>query len=246
MVDIIFLPNFRVRYLINTKPKCAIMKSSLLSLFFLLPFLLIAQKTTDQRLLFGIAQSHLHLYTAENYKIYDSHGSGTIGINQIYHSRGPGLNIGYSKKIHSRWEFMARVNYAGNKVQDTIQHSFYRPNASIPETRTRIYHAFWSEAMIFWRIIGDQSLADVQLGTGISHIYYRQEYESGYIFNLDFDQYDVKFYTIERKGSLGIPIHLQFQYPINYNWKLGFAAQFNSFFNGDKQSGVTAFAAYRW
>ncbi len=100
--------------------------------------------------------------------------------------------------------------------------------------------------MAFWSILGDQSLADLQLGTGIAHLYYRQEYDSGYIFNLDYDQYDVKYYTIERKGSLGIPIHLQLQYPINYNWKIGFAAQVNSFFNGDKQSGVTAFAAYRW
>jgi hypothetical protein len=222
------------------------MKTSLLSLLFLLPFLLIAQKTTDQRLLFGISQSHLHLHTTDYYKIYDSNGSGTFGISEIYHSRGPGLNVGYSRKISPRWELTARVNYAGKKVQDTIQNSFSRPGTFLPETRSRTYRAFWSEAMAFWRIIGDRSLADLQLGTGIAHLYYRQEYDSGYIFNLDFNQFDVKYYTIERKGSFGIPIHLQFQYPINYNWKIGFAAQVNSFFNGAQQTGVTAFAAYRW
>jgi hypothetical protein len=188
----------------------------------------------------------LHLYTTDYYKIYDSHGSGTIGLNEIYHSRGLGFNLGYSRKIHPRWELGARINYAGKQVQDTIQHSFTRPNTALPVIRPRTYRAFWSEAMVFWRMVGDRSLADLQLGTGIAHLYYRQEYDSGYVFNLDFDQFDVKYYTIERRGSFGIPIHLQFQYPINYSWKVGFAAQVNSFFNGDKQSGVTAFAAYRW
>jgi hypothetical protein len=222
------------------------MKTILLSLLFVLPFLLLAQKTTDQRVTFGIAQSHLHLYTTDHYETYSSTTRSTSIPSQIHHSRGVGFNLGYSRKIHPRWELSTRINYAGQEVQDTIRDYYRHPNTSFPDTRTRTYRAFWSEAMVFWRMVGDRSLADLQLGTGIAHLYYRQEYDSGYIFNLDYDLYDVKFYTVERKGSFGIPIHLQFQYPINYNWKIGFAAQVNSFFNGDQQSGVTAFAAYRW
>ncbi|MGH1436126.1 MAG: hypothetical protein ACRBG0_16890 [Lewinella sp.] len=222
------------------------MKTTMLSLFFLLPLLLLAQKTTDQRIIFGIAQSHLHLTTTDHYETYSSNSRSTSIRSETNNSRGLGFNLGYSRTVHPRWELTTRINYAGNKVQDTIHYYYRLPTTTLPDTRTRSYRAFWSEAMVFWRMIGDRSLADLQLGTGIAHLYYRQEYSSGYVYNLDFDQFDVKYHTIERKGSFGIPIHLQFQYPINYNWKVGFAAQFNSFFDGNKQSGVTAFAAYRW
>lgn len=222
------------------------MKTILLSFLWILPVLLFAQKTTDQRVTFGIAQSHLHLETTDHYETYST-TTRSIGIRtQIHHGRGVGFNLGYSHTIHPRWELIARINYAGQEVQDTIRHYYRHPNTNFPDIRSRTYRAFWSEAMVFWRIIGDRSLADLQLGTGIAHLYYRQEYDSGYVFNLDFDQYDVKFYTIDRKGSFGIPIHLQFQHPVNYNWKIGFAAQVNSFFNGAQQTGVTAFVAYRW
>ena len=222
------------------------MKTILLSFLWGFPFFLIAQKTIDQGLLFGISQSHLHLETTDHYETFSSTSRSTSINTQIHHGRGVGFNLGYRLNIHPRWELSARINYAGQEVTDTIRQYYQYPNTPFQETRSRTYRAFWSEAMIFWRMIGNRSIADLQLGTGIAHLYYRQEYDSGFIYNLDAAQYDVQFYTIDRKGSLGIPIHLQFQYPINYQWKIGCSAQVNSFFNGAQQTGVTAFAVYRW
>lgn len=228
------------------------MKTIYALLFLMFPFLLTAQQKMEQRFSIGIAQAHLHLPTSEYYEVFET-GSfrSRSSITSNRSARGVGINLGYHLKVHPRWELTGRINYSGNKVEEPNHNGFSSssttsPLNSLPEERTRTYRAFWSEALLYWRMAGDYSLIDFQVGTGLAHLYYYQQYPSGYVYNAQFQQFDSKRTTIERKGNFGIPIQLQLQYPINYHWKIGGTAQINTFFNGSQQTGVVAFMAYRW
>lgn len=222
------------------------------ALFFLMfPFFLIAQQKTEQRVSIGIGQSHLHLLVSEHFEIYYT-GSNHSTSSSITNSsaRELGINLGYHLQLHPRWEMIGRINYSGNEVQESTTAYFYGLSSStqslLPDKRTRKYRALWSEALLFWRVLGERSLLDVQIGTGISHLYFYQKYNSGYTFISPDQRFDSKQTTIERKGSFGIPMQLQLQYPINYHWKIGGTLQANRFFNENQQTGFMVFMAYRW
>lgn len=223
------------------------MRTFYLFCFSLLPILLLAQSSNKVYVSLGISQAHARFLTTEKYEIYSVNSSVRASSSLTRYSRAPGLTLGVSRLLHPRWELAARLNYTGATVQDTIRTlRFADYNLDISQLRERKYRAFSAEALLFWRLVGDHSLLDVQLGTGLAYLQIDQNYSSGFRYNEDTEVF-TNYTTFENTHHLGIPVHLQAQYPLNYHFKIGAAIYVNAYFeDGRQQSGLSAFVAYRW
>ena len=226
---------------------------TLLSLFVLL---LLSQSVWGQSypkssVLFGVSHSSLYLYAPGDYRVYGDFSTQTSIWDNSTPSpvKGIGFSAGYSWQLASRWELSLRVGYSGNTVEERIMSTYgFSPSAGSYDytfDRNRKYRAAWFEGLIFRRISGPHIKPDIQLGTGLTFLYHKQDYLSGFEFDLNRGIYDVRYFSTERKGNFGIPIHVQLQYPVSPVVKLGINTHANILFDGSVLTGLTAFATYR-
>ena len=131
-------------------------------------------------------------------------------------------------------------------VQVHFQDAFFTPEQFDDLQHTRSYRGLWFEGLLFWRIIGPYSLADIQLGTGVSYAYLQHNYLRGYLLDMNRGIFDSITFAEERRTSWGIPFHFQVQYPITSQVKIGFNAHVIPYYNSNVTTGMMVFGAYRW
>lgn len=217
-------------------------------LLFFGPFAMGQSKLT-QRVSFGVSQNDIYLFTENHYEITGDRTSSLA----IYYSNesvnAMGWYAGYGLELSDRWEVALRLNYSGRNMSERVlELSGQTTNNGDFEyvfDRPRKYRALWQESLIFWRVFGPNVKPDIQIGTGFTYLYYTQDYRSGFEFDLDRATFEVEYFTRERKHSFGIPMQLQFQYPITYRFKVGFSVYGHHFFDGNEITGYSALVSYR-
>lgn len=207
------------------------------------------QSRPGQEATFGVSYNDIFFSTLNDVRIVGNRSS-SFGRGYSNGSLSAmGLSAGYSLKLSERWELALRANYSGRSISERVYelrgNSTANGEFSYTFNRPRKYRAIWQETLVFWRVFGPHVRPDIQIGTGFTYLYYTQDYRSGFEFDLDRGIYEVEYFTKERRHNQAIPIHLQFQYPINYQLKVGFSAYVNHFFGRNNISGVMLFGAYR-
>lgn len=207
------------------------------------------QSNLKQYLSIGVSQNALHIEAPGLYHIYGAFFSSTNTWSGVREGKGVGLSVGYATQLSYRFELALRANYTGNTVTELISR-VRGDNANGDRydytlERARAYRAVWLESLVFWRVVGPRSRADIQLGAGLSYLGYQHEYESGFEFDVERGIYDVQTFTSERKGSIGLPIHAQIQFPVAARFKLGLDAFVNFYEHGRTATGLTLLGAYQ-
>lgn len=212
-------------------------------------FQFIQAQSYSQYLTLGVARNNMNLQTETGYTYIDAFSSVGVDVDYRQPLTGFGISAGYTLRYHHRWEASFRTQYSGNTMTERFgnREEPHSPGGPFPRgiEEERKYRGLWFEGLIFWRMFDSYVKPDIQLGTGIAYLLYTHEYLSGFILNEDLGIYDGRTYTSERKNSAGMPFQLQLQLPIHDDWKLGFNAHLNLFFDGNITSGLTAYAAYR-
>ncbi|MEL7249819.1 MAG: hypothetical protein AAFO03_15430 [Bacteroidota bacterium] len=218
----------------------------------LLSFSTHAQSTIQHRITGGLINSTLHLDTEQELEVLPrgAIGPSLSSTSPNLASEGVGFSLGYQGQFHHRWELAVRANYMGRTIEDNAE-NFASRSSITPELldklqHTRSYRGLWFEGLMFWRVIGPYSRADIQLGTGVSYAYLHYDYLLGYFLDLNRGDFDSIRFAEERKTVWGIPIHFQVQYPVSPEVKIGFNAHLNPHFDGTLGTGVMLFGAYRW
>lgn len=219
-----------------------------LSLFFCSQTLL-GQFVPKHLITLGVSQNEVHIDASGSYLVYGSFTSSRNTFSGVRGAESVGFSAGYTLQFLPRFEASIRANYTGNKSEELIMRT-RGDNAGGERydytfTRVRDYQAVWAEALFFWRVIGPRSKVDVQLGIGVTYLGYTQNYRSGFEFDVDRGIYDVQSFVDERKGRLGLPLHVQMQFPIANRVKLGLDG-FINFYGDDKTiTGLSLLGSYQ-
>ncbi len=210
---------------------------------------LLGQFVSKQHLTLGLSQNEVHLNAAGSYLVYGTFANSRHSFSGARGAESIGVSAGYTLQFLPRFEASVRANYTGNRSEELIMRT-RGENANGERfdhtfMRVREYRAVWAEALLFWRVIGPRSRADVQLGIGVTYLGYTQNYRSGFEFDVDRGIYNVQAFVDERRGRLGLPLHAQMQFPIANRVKLGLDG-FINFYGDDKTiTGLTLIGAYQ-
>ncbi len=215
----------------------------------LVGFGLYGQSKLTQRASFGISYNDIYFATDNDYRITGDYRSRSSRGYSNESVSGLGLSAGYAIELGRRWEVALRMNYSGRSIEERVMELSVTTDTNGTSeytfNRPRKYRAFWQESLVFWRVLGSHVRPDIQIGTGFTYLYYTQDYRSGFEFDTDRDIYEVEYYTKERRANQAIPIHVQFQYPVTYDLKVGFSAYVNHFFKRNNIAGVQVFGSYQ-
>lgn len=210
---------------------------------------LFGQAGSKSSLTIGVSQTAVYINAPGTYLVYGAFTSNRRSFSGVKGGESLGLSVGYTRQVLPRFEASFRANYTGNTIDERL-HQIRGDNVNgepydYTFERTRKYRVAYLEGLLFWRVIGPRSKADVQLGAGITYFNYWQEYRSGFEFDVDRGIYNMQAFTKERIGKFGLPLHAQIQYPITPRIKLGMDA-FISMYDFDQSvAGLTFFGAYQ-